>query len=235
MRHLIVMLRLIALLSLVVMALSAQAATVRILFLGNSHTSYNNIAGTVKSMIESDGTGNRAYVETRIGAFLEDLATNQQVLNTIKNGKWNYVIFQGAKLSSSHQYNYSQDGAIAMAKLAIASGAKAMLYAEWPRRGWNETNYILGVYNKIAAASGASIIPVCRSWDIALAKYPKVNLWMSDGNHANALGGYLASASLYLWLAGDKATPRYVPAGVNGTSASQLFAIAREAYQRFGK
>lgn len=215
--------------------LVVQAQQVRILFLGNSHTANNNVPLLVKNLIQSDGSGRKVTYTVITGAFLEDLAKTKRVVDTIRTGKWNYVVLQGAKLSSSHNFNYSQDGAIALARLALQSGAKPMLFAEWPRKGWNETDYILGVYAKIKAASGAFIIPVCRGWDLALSQVPTLNLWATDGNHSSLLGAYLASGVIYYWLSGDSRTPKFTPSGLSSAQTTQMIQFAKQTYGKYGK
>ncbi|MBX3119010.1 MAG: hypothetical protein KF784_08095 [Fimbriimonadaceae bacterium] len=212
-----------------------QAKSVRILFIGNSHTGNCDVPGMVRQMMESDGTGTPVYTESIFTAFLEDAGQNVQTQNRIKNGKWDIVICQAVKLSSSHQYSYPHDGAIKIAKLAADTGAKTYLFAEWPRKGWDETEYILGVYQQVAQASGVKVIPVCRAWDIALKKNPNLDLWLQDGNHSSPLGAYLASGVIYYWLLDGIGQPRYIPAGLVSRTATQMLAIAKETHQQYGK
>lgn len=168
----------------------------KILFLGNSHTSLNDVPGMVKRILDADGKGARVEVEVKIGGSLESIAQDPAAARKIAAGRYSHVILQGAALSSSHKYKYSQQGAIRLAKLAEGSGAEALLFAEWPRKGWKETGYILGIYKEIAKASQAKIIPVCSVFDHLLAKNTRLDLWQADGNHATSAGSYLASVTI---------------------------------------
>lgn len=212
-----------------------KAANTRILFIGNSHTGSGDVPGTVKGLMLSDGSGRTVYTESIFVAFLEDAGENAQIRQRVQSGNWDYVVCQGVKLSSSHNYVYPHDGAIKIAKLAADSGAKTFLFAEWPRKGWDETAYILSVYKEVSDAAGAPIIPTCRAWDIALSRYRNIDLWSPDGNHSSQLGAYLASCTIYFWLSEGKGDPAYAPSGLQSRDSVQMAKIAKETWEKFGK
>lgn len=199
----------------------------RILLIGNSHTATSEIPALVKSLFESDGTKRSVATKFIWANFLNDGAKDQKVVAEIKTKRWNTVILQGAMLSSSHKYEYSQDGAIQLARLARASGANALLFAEWPRRGWDETAYIMGIYGRIAKASGAEIIPVCMAWGPALKERPTLELWAGDGNHTTPQGAYLAALTIAYFLGANPGPWR--PSWVDEETANVLRRAARKA------
>ncbi len=219
--------------ALIAASLIAPPRTLNILFLGNSHTGANNLTGMVKSLIESDGTQTTVQTKTHSTGFLEDLANSTALQQDLKSGKWHVVVMQGAKLSSSHKYDYDHSGAVQIAKLAKQNKVKPYLFAEWPRRGWNESAYIMREYREIADPSGAAIIPVCHAWDAFLKENPQAQLWASDGNHASLQGSYLAACTIAAWLATPEAkTPTWVPQGVSPNMAT---AFKRTAKETLGK
>lgn len=178
------------------LCLLAAPNTMNILFLGNSHTALNDVPGMVKRILEADPQGARVSVEMRTGGSLHSFGMDKAAIKRIADGKFTHVVLQGASLSSSHKYIYSQEGAIRLAKEARKAGAEALLFAEWSRKGWKETGYILGIYKEIAKESQAKIIPVCAVFDRLLAKNPKLDLWQADGNHASKAGSYAASLAI---------------------------------------
>jgi hypothetical protein len=210
----------------------SQSPPMSILFLGNSHTTSNDFTGMVKSLLESDGSGRRVSLLVRSAGFLEDFSRSPEVRREVASRKWKYIVLQGAKQSSSHKYVYSQAGCIEIAKVAVQSGSRTLLFAEWPRRGWDETNYILGIYGEIAKASGATIAPLCRCWDVALKKQPKLDLWLGDGNHASPSGSYLAACGLYFQIAGGAGKPTWGPNFLSPAEAASFRAYARAAIIR---
>ena len=203
--------------------------SIAILFFGNSHTSVNDVPGLVRELLESDGSGRKVRTEMRLGGLLLDIWQNPANPDYLSKTKWDVVVLQGAGMSSSHKYVYSQEGGIGLAKLAIKRGARALLYAEWPRRDWPETPYILSVYNKIAfAAKGAEIVPVPQAWDVARKGRPNLDMWQPDGNHAQLPGSYLAACVIAESIAPSNKGFAWAPIGLDRGLAAYLRSVARK-------
>jgi len=184
------------------LAAVVMGAPIRVLFLGNSHTQFNDLPKLVAALGQSR---NRPIsFQVLAGATLDQLHGMNQVRSAVSSGRFDAVVLQGQSISMSHKYNYSNKEAIELAKVARQNGAKAYLFAEWPRKGIDETAYIEGIYRKIADASGAQIIPVGRVWDAVLREQKNLRLWADDGNHASPLGSRVAAYAIYRALTQDK-------------------------------
>jgi hypothetical protein len=192
--------------------------------LGNSHTHSNNLPQMVSKLLTTDKQ--RVVVETRFAPFVEELASSTTVRRELSSGQWQVVVLQGAKLSSSHKYKYSHDGAVQLAKLAKNAGSRVLLFAEWPRKGWSETSYILKEYGEISQASGAELVHVPEVWDGVLAKLPKLDPWAADGNHAQLTGSYLAAVCLTTAIARRDLAPAWRPPAVDEATAALIVKTA---------
>lgn len=210
------------------LCLLAPPKPLNILFLGNSHTGNNDVPALVKSLLESDDSKRAVRTKSYFAAFLNDFSTRQEVIADLKSGQWNIVVLQGAKVSSSHKYTYSQAGGIEIAKLAAKAKARVLLFVEWPRRGWDESEYQLDVYRGIARETGAEIVPVCYAWDVALKAKPTLDLWLADGNHSNPTGGYLAACVFYYYLQ-PNSEPSWQPPSMPNDMAKFLRQSAKRA------
>ncbi|HRK20436.1 MAG TPA: SGNH/GDSL hydrolase family protein [Fimbriimonadaceae bacterium] len=205
----------------------------RLLFFGNSHTAGFNVPAMVESLLENDGSGRKVAQVAHTGGLLLNHWGVEEYRKEVSEGKWSAVILQGAGMSSSHKYKYSQEGAIGFARLAVKSGAQTLLFAEWPRRGWNETGYIMGIYQGIRkAAPGSEVIPVPQSFDAARKRYPALDLWAPDGNHSNQAGAYLAACVIAKSLGGMSAKATWTPSGLDPKLAANLRSIARQTSGR---
>ena len=190
-------------------------ASYRVLFLGNSHTTTNDVPGLVKSSLKSAGM--ECETKTIFGAHLDDLEDRADVIEALQQD-WTHVVFQGAMISSSHKYEYPQDKAIALAKRA--KDAKVLYFAEWPRKGWDESDYIYDHYAIIRKQAGGEIVPICHAWDAVLKSEPSLALWTADGNHAELPGSFLAANTIAYWIAGTDTRLTFVPANLDlGTGA----------------
>ena len=206
--------------------LSQLGKTPKILFIGNSHTSVNNVPESVRQLLLSDKQVRAAKVKTISVSLLENAGPDVEM--AIKSESWDAVVLQGALVSSSHKYNYRQDRAIAFANLALSRNAKVFLCAEWPRRGWDESEYQLGVYKVIqASAKGSKIIPICEVWDASRVKLNGIDLWANDGNHANIKGSFLSACTIYRYLTGElDNNPTWQPSGVSSKEAQIFHQVA---------
>lgn len=214
---------------------AVSLATTNILFIGNSHTYSNDVPALVRNLLVSDGAPRTIHTDSMQVAMLNDGAQNQAILDAIKSKKYQVIVLQGALISSSHKYKYKQDGGITLAKLAVKAGARTILCAEWPRRGWDESAYIMQHYEMISQPSGAEIASVPYVADRAIAA--KLDIWSRDGNHANLLGSYLAACTLYCWIAKPKSlVPTWAPRGLRRADAQTVLRFASERYKKeFGE
>lgn len=221
----------------------------RILFLGNSHTAMQDVPGMVKGLLEADGNS----VSTRLfsGALLDDLSNSSDVMDAIDQGDWTHVVLQGAQLSSSHKFEHTKQPAIDLCRRIAKAGAIPLLFAEHPRKGWDEAAWIMDQYRQIqhayesgrnwtkptgsAAVKRAAnpkakveIAPVPMAFLAAIKTQPEIELWTMDGNHANKAGGYLSACILARCIAGKGTTLNFVPKGLSQTQAKALGLIARK-------
>jgi hypothetical protein len=192
-------------------------------FCGNSHTAFHNVPNMVRKLtpkVES----RRVEIQHFSAALLNECWTNEAIRKRILAQKHDAAVLQGAAMSSSHKYAYRQDGGIELAKELKRGGAKVLFFAEWPRKGWDETGYILGVYQKLATAvPDSEIIPVPKVWDAVRKRHPNLDYWSQDGNHAALDGAYLAACVISSRLAGPGAQlAKWTPEGITAQRAALI-------------
>jgi len=175
-----------------------------ILFVGNSHTSTNDIPGTVESLLASL-SDHDPTVETLKAGFLRMAMDRPDITEEVSSGDWDIVILQGHEISMSQSTRYSQKEPVALARLALDAGSRALFFSEWKREGVEETKYIESLYREMAAKAGAEVVPIGRSWDHFLSDHPDHELWNKDGNHSSPDGAYLAAAAIVYYLVGPDA------------------------------
>src|SRR5690554_691226 len=80
----------------------------KVLFIGNSYTSANNLPGLVSSLAAADGNNLTTDANIPGGAQLNGHASNATVLNKIAAEEWDFVVLQeqrdrkSTRLNSSH-------------------------------------------------------------------------------------------------------------------------------------
>lgn len=200
----------------------AAGAPVRVLFIGNSYTYYNNMPELVAQL--SGG-----MIETRMvvrgGASLQQSWDLGQAPAAIREGKWDWVVIQeqsllgGMRIDGTEQVNEPDfffdnvrmyDAEIRKVK------AKTMLYLTWARRAAPEQQaFLTHAYTTIAQELGLTVAPVGVAWQRAREKEPSLILHAADGSHPSPLGSYLAACVFVKTILGPQA-PSTLPAKVNG-------------------
>ena len=171
-------------------------ATIRILFLGNSHTMTHNVPRLVQQMLQVSKHDEVVYVESHVAGFLDGFVRPD--FTAIDSGNWDVVVLQGQKISSSGRYHYSTDAAIKLCQQSAKAGARPILFSEWGRRDIEgESERIQGIYQSIADATNAELAPTGAAWEIALEVDSSLILHAPDGNHSSIDGAFLAASVLF--------------------------------------
>ncbi len=210
---------------------ATTAADVTLLFMGNSHTSVNDVPGMVAAMVRAARPGKVVHAEEAPGwMFLEERATDAASLERLQSRRWSFVVLQAQKYSSSGQFEYSIDGAVALAHMARTVGAVPILFPEWPRRDVAETQRIYDLHVSIARREPACVAPIGQAWDLALARYPGLVLHAPDGNHSAPAGAFLAALMIATTMTGmpPDTLPEFPQLDVPSDVQARLRAVAAE-------
>jgi len=210
----------------------------RVLFLGNSYTYYHNLPRLVE---EFAAAANRKIATGMIapgGASLANHLANQRVLDTIRTGRWNFVVLQeqsqlGAVYLVNGAPRVANPDAFFVATRALdaeirKAGAKTVLYHTWPRRDAPDSDRAMldYAYHRIARDLNATVAPAGLAWQQARAELPGASLYDPDGSHPSRTGSYLAAAVIFATLTG--ASPVGGPARISGSPVHPASGVAPE-------
>jgi hypothetical protein len=178
--------------------------------MGNSHTSANSLPQMVAAMVRAARPGHSVTaIEAENWMFLEERAADAASLQLLRGRQWTFVVLQAQKYSSSGQFEYSIDGAVALVRMARVQHATPILFPEWSRFGIPETQRIYDLHTSIARVAPACVSPIPQAWDAALARSPQLRLHADDGNHSNPGGAFLAALVIATTMTGTP--PSQVP------------------------
>lgn len=189
------------------MAAPAHAATsgdtLRILFVGNSYTYYNNLPATVESIAGASGCSLNASQVTIPGGSLRQHWARGTAVDSIRSGRWDYVVLQEQGLLGGREVDGEfmlgrPDSFHAYARRfdaeARRAGARVALLSMWTREGGSEARTALD--SVFAAAShelDAILLPAGRAWRHVREARPGLGLTGSDRFHPNGVGTYLTA------------------------------------------
>ena len=209
----------------------AAAADINLLFMGNSHTSFNNLTGMVAAMVRvARPARSVASTEAPGWMFLEERVVDAASLQLLRSRPWNFVVLQAQKYSTSGLFDYPIEPAIALIQMSRTASAVPILFPEWPRRGIAETQRIYDLHVSIARLAPACVAPIGQAWDLAAVRHPTLVLHDADGNHSAPAGAFLAALVIANTMTGF--APDQLPFldgfGVDAAIQAQLRAIAAE-------
>jgi hypothetical protein len=196
--------------------------TTRVLFLGNSYTSSNNLPLLFSQVAAS--AGKFAYIESSApgGYYLGQHLTNPISLSLIARGNWHYVVLQEQSMALAYPYYYlyGLPSVFSLDSLISAQNvcAQTMLYSTWGRK--NGDSYICNPpqcdttttitrtyfqmdstieshYSVFADSLSTEMTPVGGVWRYIRQHYPSIELFTADESHPSQAGTYAAACSFY--------------------------------------
>ena len=175
--------------------------TVRMLFIGNSFTTRNDLPGLLSAIAEA---GACATIESRViaagGASLRR-HWNAGAADTISDGKWDYVLFQEQSRLPIKNGKRFHENVREFVPVMKESGATMVLFMTWARKHEPENQKLLiDSYNSIGKELAATVVPVGSAWREMLEKHDTPELYAEDGSHPTLAGSYLAACVFYTTL-----------------------------------
>jgi hypothetical protein len=176
----------------------------RVLFLGNSFTQFNGgVALALQNLAASAGKRPAPVFDqvTKFGATWAELWNQKNVLETIRQGNWDYVVLQDySRAAMIYRAEMDQYGRM-FAKAIRDAGAKPLFFMTWARKDEpNTQRMITGAYTTVAGANRATVVPVGVAWAASLHGRPRLTLHVADKKHPTPAGTYLTACVFYAVL-----------------------------------
>jgi len=131
--------------------MKAKKNTVRVLFIGNSHTYYNDMPQFVKMMAEEDGYDCTVTMLAHAGWYLSEHAEEPEVRFNILYGKYDYVVLQ----EHAHPFGPEEkfhEAAAALNDMIRHAGSIPVIFECWARKAEPEIqNHMNEVHKQVAA------------------------------------------------------------------------------------
>ncbi len=203
--------------------------TLKVLFVGNSYTYYQNLPHIVSLISDSTSIKLDTYKSTAGGVNLSQHWNGEKDLRTkeiIRNGNFDIVVLQDHSWGPIKESQQFQEYGELFCDLIKQSGAKPYLYLTWARSKVPQyQEKLTAEYSSLALQHGAEIIPVGTAWAQARKLQPMLNLYTEDGSHPNDLGTYLAACVFVGVICGEypsKLPLRYYTKDHKGESVELL-------------
>jgi hypothetical protein len=205
----------------------------RILFIGNSYTSRNQLPRLLAELAAAAEHARRIEFDLIVagGASLKRHWNAGIAQESLARQSWNYVVLQEqSTLPLKNPARYHENVRL-FAPEIVRRGAKAVLYLTWSRQLAPDTqDRITRAVDEIAAEVNALVVPVGRAWQAVMARHSDIPLYTDDGSHPTAAGSYLAACVFLVSLFGEASRGFSVsdPLRLDRAVAATLHAVASE-------
>jgi hypothetical protein len=196
----------------------------RVLFVGNSITYWNDTPQLVSRLAEEDRGAEIplfAVSFTRPGWTLRDSASDKQLWRLLAGTEWDAVVLQEqttlANSSPSVVRQESLPAALQLHEHVTGRGAQLVIFMNWP---WRYRGDLADQLDSVLVA------PVGPAASEAVRRRPDLDLLDDDGHHPSLAGSYLAACVLYTVLTGRDPRASAFTAGLPEADARFLQRVA---------
>jgi len=169
----------------------------KLLFIGNSQTSWHNLPFLFQSLVEAQSPGRRFEVSkaTVNGASLEYHWNRPNTATTIRRKSWHFVILQETTWRPIRDLAKTEFFLSLFDAVIRSCGARTVLYAMWlPGRPAAEQVAIAEIYAKLTEGRDIALAPIATAVALSLEQRPDLSL--DDSQHPTLIGSYLAASVL---------------------------------------
>ena len=181
----------------------------KILFVGNSHTYFNDMPATFAGLWET-ARGERPEVTMLAysGRSLQWHETEYFALRfNLLYGRYDYCVIQ----QQAHPFPGEAETAGPLEfiiSLCRSVGTVPLLTETWAECAAPEhQSVITAAHEALAKRLGITLVPVGSIWQSLLQEHPEIDLFWRDGEHASPRGDWLIAATLCAVLSGDPEFP----------------------------
>ena len=170
---------------------------VRVLFIGNSLTFWNEMPSLTRRVAGSLGARPLVTQFSGMGgATLRQLWEKGAALRSIRESKWSFVVLQAQSTEMLYRPEETKKYAALFDREIDRAGAKTVIFETWkPAHARGTQSELNARYISLARELDALVAPVGSAWD-ALQHHGS-NLFDPEGVHPNLRGSYLSACVFY--------------------------------------
>jgi hypothetical protein len=206
----------------------------RVLFIGNSLTEANDVAGMIRAMALVTDLDWEVQVRLTGGAGLEQHWERGFAQADIRSGHWDAVVLQQGPSSRPESRTNLRQWTAVFDTLVRESGGRSALYMVWPELSRSESfDRVRDSYALAARDVSGWFLPVGETWRAAWRDDPSLPLYAADDFHPTVAGSYAAALTIFAGLSGRSPLDLPAPAGVDPRTAERLRRAAAEALETY--
>jgi hypothetical protein len=175
----------------------------RVLFIGNSLTSANNLPAMVTEIGHQQGVTIQCETVAVPDFSLDDHLQRGDAVRAIARGGWSLVVLQQGPSALPESRVQLRASVKTFDRAVRRAGAKTALYMVWPSTARSgDVDRVSESYAIAAADVGAVLLAAGDAWRAAWRRDPALAFYGRDGFHPTPLGTYLAALVVYQQVSG---------------------------------
>ena len=169
----------------------------RTLFIGNSHTYFNDMPKMFKDICHEHGIAMQVTMLTKGGEGLDYHADNQQTRFNILYGDYDYIILQHVAHPMG-ELSVMEEAADKIMSWINKTESKACYFMTWTEND-NESfqSEMAGRYRYLADKHNCLLAPVGEKWWEYIHSHPEADLYAEDGRHASEKGSRFVAETIF--------------------------------------
>lgn len=217
--------------------------TLKVLFIGNSYTYFNDLPQMVRDLFEEAGYPVLVDSITKGGAWLQNHYQDPATLESIQKKGWTHVVLQEQSTLPVIASGTFIFAAADLSQVIHGAGALPVFFETWARAEGNPlyqtdlSGYTPASmqeelrfrYQLAANNNNGLYAPVGDAWELSLEEHPDIALYSEDGSHPAVPGSFLAACVFYEVLTGlNVVNTSWTPDSMSEEDAATLRSVAHQ-------
>ncbi|MDZ4837714.1 MAG: hypothetical protein SGJ27_28340 [Candidatus Melainabacteria bacterium] len=184
-----------------------ELVPIKVLIVGNDTLHLND----VPNMVREVATMSKSWRPLEVSCVArEDYSLSQHVdeaaaQKLIADNDFDFVVLQDRWLQPLQDPGGMLESTRALAQAARKKGSRVVLFIPWADAGENKRQEVLSsVSRKLAERLSIDVAPAGDVFFAVVKKHKEINPYVSDKHHVSSIGAWLAAATLYSVVTGQK-------------------------------
>lgn len=220
----------------------------RVLFIGNSYVTSNNLPQLLHNVALSTGHDLQVDQNAPGGHTFNQHTQNTTTLAKINQGNWDFVVLQEQSQMPSFPASYVQNNVFPYAAQLNALIEQAnpcgetLFYMTWGRQNGDQSNcpnqpvlctyegmddLLQQRYTQMAQDNNALLSPVAAVWRYLRTHHPEIELYSADQSHPSLAGSYAAACTFYTVILREDPTAITFNSNLTESQANTIKAAAQ--------
>ncbi len=204
------------------LALAPNVRPLRVLFIGNSLTYYNDLSGLVQQLSMKEERPLEVDSVTVANATLAFHWTSSSARKRLQRSRWDFVVLQEYSTLAADNPEKMRADYLRFAGEVKGAGAQPIIFENWTHAGRpQDMPGMHQTYEEVQEETGGELAAIGTAWARGRKEHPEIKMF-EDEKHPSVAGTYLTACVLYKTLYHKPATG--LPLAIAGLKLSQEMA-----------